>query len=268
MLRVLQPEPRATTTAKSIAPESAIPRAKILLAEDNIVNQQVAVGLLTRRGHEVTAAATGREALDAIDRERFDVVLMDLQMPEMGGFEATAVIRAREQQTGGHLRIVAMTAHAMSGDRERCLAAGMDGYLAKPVDRHQLFAAVEQNGGVPSETAAAPVSRDGVLERLGGDEELLDEVVRLFLEDCPAQLARLKDAVDARDAVRVRSTAHALKGAAGSLAASALYERAKQIEGLAAGGDIDGAIAAWRPLSAEAAALMETLKQWVSVHEE
>jgi CheY-like chemotaxis protein len=117
---------------------------KVLLAEDNVVNQRVALGLLQRRGHDVTVVSTGAEALDALTKAAFDVVLMDVQMPVMGGFEATAAIRRAEVQTGQHLRIVAMTAHAMSGDRERCLAAGMDGYLAKPIDPAVLFAAVEK----------------------------------------------------------------------------------------------------------------------------
>jgi two-component system, sensor histidine kinase and response regulator len=135
-----------------IASTDQIRRMKVLLAEDNVVNQRVAVGLLQRRGHEVTVVSTGVEALEALKTNPFDVVLMDVQMPVMGGFEATAVIRAAEQQTGRHLRIVAMTAHAMTGDRERCLSAGMDGYLAKPIDPPALFAAVEKtvDGGISS----------------------------------------------------------------------------------------------------------------------
>jgi CheY-like chemotaxis protein len=116
----------------------------VLVAEDNIVNQRVAAGLLTRRGHRVTVVASGREALVALQRDAFDLILMDVQMPDMDGFEATAAIRARERETGGHIRIVAMTAHAMTGDRDRCLAAGMDDYLSKPIDQRSLFDAVEQ----------------------------------------------------------------------------------------------------------------------------
>jgi signal transduction histidine kinase/DNA-binding response OmpR family regulator len=120
-------------------------RLRLLLVEDNLVNQRVAAGLLTRRGHHVTLARDGNEALALLDRDRFDVVLMDLQMPVMGGIEATQAIRARERGSGRHARIVAMTAHAMSSDRDRCLAAGMDGYVAKPVEAALLFAAVEQS---------------------------------------------------------------------------------------------------------------------------
>jgi PAS domain S-box-containing protein len=127
-----------------LAPPARV--VNILVAEDNAINQRVAVGLLTKRGHHVTAVGSGREAIDALEREPFDVVLMDIQMPEMGGVEATAQIREREQQHGGHVRIIALTAHAMSGVRERCIAAGMDGYVAKPFDPPQLFAVVEQGG--------------------------------------------------------------------------------------------------------------------------
>jgi two-component system, sensor histidine kinase and response regulator len=132
---------RARTARAAAAP---VRPAHVLVAEDNIVNQRVAAGLLTRRGHRVTVVASGREALVALQRDAFDLILMDVQMPDMDGFEATAAIRARERETGGHIRIVAMTAHAMTGDRDRCLAAGMDGYLSKPIDQRSLFDAVEQ----------------------------------------------------------------------------------------------------------------------------
>jgi PAS domain S-box-containing protein len=125
-----------------VAPASVT--ARVLVAEDNIINQRIAESLLTKRGHTVTVVNTGREALDALARQSFDVVLMDVQMPDMDGFEATAAIRAREQTTGAHVRIVAMTAHAMHGDRERCLAAGMDDYISKPIDQQQLFGLVEE----------------------------------------------------------------------------------------------------------------------------
>jgi len=118
-------------------------RLRILLAEDNVVNQRVAMTLLQKHGHEVTIAVNGREALDALERQPFDVVLMDVQMPELNGLEATAKIRAREAGTQQHVPIIAMTAHTMKGDREMCLNAGMDGYLSKPLDRKRLIEAVE-----------------------------------------------------------------------------------------------------------------------------
>jgi two-component system sensor histidine kinase/response regulator len=121
-------------------------RLKVLVAEDNIVNQRVAVGLLAKRGHEVTVVTNGRHAIDALARDAFDVVLMDVQMPEMDGIAATAEIRRLERGTGAHVRIVAITAHAMSGDSDRCLLVGMDGYLSKPLDPHLLYALVEEEG--------------------------------------------------------------------------------------------------------------------------
>ena len=127
-------------------------RLRVLLAEDNSVNQMLAVRLLERRGYTVTVAVNGRNALAAFEKESFDVILMDIQMPEMDGFEATAAIRAREKSTGGHIPIIAMTAHALVGDQERCLAAGMDGYVSKPIRTHQLFSVIEEFFGKEAET--------------------------------------------------------------------------------------------------------------------
>jgi CheY-like chemotaxis protein len=123
--------------------DAATQSQRILLVEDNIINQRVATAMLTKRGHQVVLAQDGAEALARLEQESFDLVLMDLQMPGMSGLEATAAIRQREQRTGTHVRIVAMTARAMASDREQCLAAGMDGYLSKPIDRALLFEAVE-----------------------------------------------------------------------------------------------------------------------------
>jgi len=149
-ITALLPEPApasAEPVAHPIAAKPAAPQAlfslSVLLAEDNVVNQKLAATLLRKRGHKVEVAANGIEALAAFERQPFDAVLMDVQMPEMGGFEATAEIRARESSKGTHIPIVALTAHAMSGDRERCLAAGMDAYVSKPVNPVELFAALE-----------------------------------------------------------------------------------------------------------------------------
>jgi PAS domain S-box-containing protein len=137
---VQQPAARAAATAVEMTPNT---RRRVLLAEDNVINQRVAMGLLAKRGHDITVVGNGREAIEALDRGEFDVVLMDIQMPEMGGLEATAEIRRREALHGRRTRIVAMTAHAMAGDRRRCLDAGMDGYISKPVDPGLLAELVE-----------------------------------------------------------------------------------------------------------------------------
>src|SRR5439155_2313844 len=135
--------PRRDASPRPVVATSRTP-LHVLLAEDNAVNRKVAVRLLQKRGHTVVAVEDGRQAVRALDRERFDVVLMDVQMPEMDGFEVTAAVRARERFQGGHLPIVALTAHAMKGDRERCLAAGMDAYVSKPIEAEELCATLER----------------------------------------------------------------------------------------------------------------------------
>ena len=260
--RVFEHSGPGTAGQTPVTPVAARP-SNVLLAEDNVVNQRVAAGLLTRRGHTVTVANNGREAVLALLGERFDLVLMDVQMPEMGGLEATAAIRARERETGERVRIVAMTAHAMTGDRERCLAAGMDGYLAKPINPAVLFDVVERDSAGPSNAPAGPVAfnQTELLERLGGDTDLLKDVIRLFLEDGPRRLAAVKAAVDARDAEGIRSTAHALRGAAGTLSAGALAEAAHVVERLGADSRLDAAEAAFRVLAKETASLIDIFRQ-------
>ena len=257
--------PAAKSRVGALAMGAEGRRARILLVEDNVVNQQVAFGLLTRRGHHVTVAQDGREALARLDQETFDLVLMDLQMPVMGGLDATVAIRLRERATGQHVRIVAMTAHAMNSDRERCLSAGMDGYLSKPIDPRMLFAVVEQNGdgGGVQMAVAGPVTfdEDALRHRLSGDDELMTDVVRLFLEDLPVRLAAIKDAVTGRNAEALRAAAHALKGAAGNLSAGGLFEAARVLERVGAESRMDAAEAAWRQLSIEASNVIDVLRR-------
>ena len=141
ILRALGVEEKGSIplTTQFASPDARNPAVlRILLAEDNSVNQRVGSRLLEKRGHRVMVAGNGREALAALDKEQFDLVFMDLQMPEMDGFAATAEIRKREEETGIHQEVIALTAHAMVGDRERCLAAGMDGYLTKPIRTQEL----------------------------------------------------------------------------------------------------------------------------------
>jgi two-component system sensor histidine kinase/response regulator len=249
-----EPELKATTTSEPAAPPVR-PR-RVLLAEDNIVNQRVAVGLLSRRGHHVTVVANGQDAVDAVAREHFDIVLMDLQMPVMGGLEATRIIRERERETASkHLRIVAMTAHAMTGDRDRCFEGGMDGYLSKPTEASTLYAEVEGS----TSTAAAPgVGDTDLIARLHGDSELGAEVVRLFIDECPAALEGIRHAIDRRDAPAVRHAAHSLKGAAATAGAVAIADEAATLETLAADGNIEALNSVWARMATEAAALLKT----------
>jgi len=231
-------------------------RARILLVEDNVVNQRVAMGLLARRGHAVTVASDGYEALEQLERETFDVVLMDLQMPVMGGLEAALAIRERERATGGHVRIIAMTAHAMASDRERCLAAGMDGYLSKPVDPAALFAMVEQRASAveapPAAAGHQTFNEADLLDRLSGDRALMAEVIRLFLEDLPARRAAIDAAVTAGDAIALRAAAHGLRGASATVTATALADAAWALEDMAVKSHFEGAGIAQRRLWTEA----------------
>jgi two-component system, sensor histidine kinase and response regulator len=262
MIRTVDGAARGPAPAKPppkvVAPARLI---NVLVAEDNVVNQRVALGLLSRRGHTVTVVSNGREALDALDRAHYDLVLMDVQMPVMGGFDATAAIRARERRTGGHVRIVAMTAYAMNGDRERCIAAGMDGYLSKPLDARMLFAIAESDapGGAVS---ASAFDRSAILERLNGNEALLGDVIGLFLDDCPARLRAIKAAVEARDGESIRIEAHGLKSAAGNLSALGLFNAAQILERIGVEGRLDAADAAWRLLSVEASQVLDALRHF------
>src|SRR5213595_2949556 len=195
---------------------------RILLAEDNPVNQQVATAMLLKRGHQVDVVSNGREAVDAVTRERYDVVLMDIQMPEMDGFEATAKIRALPQ--GRTLPIIALTAHALSGERERCLERGMSGYLAKPFKAHDLFAAVEGRGIEPADTTAAPspavdlaAFRRSMEE--AGAAEAVDGILETFVATMPQRLDALAAAARSADAELLQRAAHAFKSAAGTIGA-------------------------------------------------
>jgi signal transduction histidine kinase len=216
---------------------------RILLAEDHLINQRLAVSLLEKDGHTVRVAVNGKEALAALEQEDFDVVLMDVQMPEMDGFEATAVIRAREQETGRHQPNNAMTAHAMKGDRERCLAAGMDGYVTKPFRRAALFealAAVSQPAAPANEEKSPPFDLEAALEIVEGNRELLLELVQLFLEESPAQMADLSRAIARRDGAGVSLHAHSLKGPLNSLGAGAASDAAWRLEQMGRSGQLDG----------------------------
>jgi CheY-like chemotaxis protein/HPt (histidine-containing phosphotransfer) domain-containing protein len=212
----------------------------------------------------VTIAGNGQEALAAVSARRFDVVLMDVQMPEMGGFEATAAIRALESEGGvPRLPIIAMTAHAMKGDRERCLAAGMDEYLTKPLDPRHLCALVEEMaaGGDASAPRVAPNTMSvEVLARVGGDRALLAEISRLFVEDAPRHLQMIREALDAGDGESLRRAAHGLKGAAANFDAEGVVSAARMLEEIGRSGEPDTHDAAWNSLTSEMEQLVTILR--------
>ena len=245
------------------------PKLRILVAEDNPVNQRIVISVLEKRGHDVVLAHNGLEAVERARTSNFDVVLMDVQMPEMDGLAAAGAIREMEKTAGGHLPIVALTAHAMKGDRERCLAAGMDGYASKPVRPAALFAAIDE---VLSRTvrkkraeAAAPapalvLDEKDLLDMVAGDASLLLEVTAIFLQEGPAQLAEMKKAIADGDVQTLRRAAHTLKGAADSLCGRRAAAAALEVETFAQQGDLAGASAACLALHVEFDHLHSALK--------
>jgi PAS domain S-box-containing protein len=206
----------------------------VLLAEDNVVNQKLAVLLLQKQGHTVVAAGNGEEALAALAQQPFDLVFMDVQMPVMDGLEATAAIRQREQQSHTHIPIIAMTAHAMQGDRERCLAAGMDDYLSKPMKAGELEAALDRvwqrTPDLDAPQAEAPLDLSTALSAVGGDRALLAHLVGVFLEYYPTAITELRMAVAAGDASQVEKLAHSLKGAISTFEAETSFALANDLE--------------------------------------
>ncbi len=249
-------------------------RVRVLLAEDNPVNQRLAVRLLEKRGHLVTVANNGQEALAALERETFDVVLMDVEMPVMDGFAATAEIRKREQETGRHIPIVAMTAHAMKGDRERCLAAGMDDYVPKPLRVEQLMAVIDRltsgrsEAPAPAQAEAAvgaePAFRmDVALERVGGDEDLLREIAGMFLEESQGLLEQVQQAIAEGDATLLRRAGHTLKGLARNFGAEEAAQAALAVEQIGDEGRMDEAPAAATRLRAEVDRLCQALREFL-----
>ena len=246
---------------------------KILLAEDNPVNQKLAVRLLEKAGHHVVWAGTGLEALASWENagpQGFDVVLMDIQMPEMDGMKATASIRQREKSSGNHIPIIAMTAHAMRGDKERCLDGGMDGYISKPIDPRALFAEIERCVGKGERSAAMAMQssqqtekldRASLLERVEGDQELLTEMIHLFLEDAPRQLAAMQDALQGGEASVLERAAHSLKGAASNLSAHVTVAAALELEKSARNGDMESSKLCLAKLQAAVQQLLPALAE-------
>jgi CheY-like chemotaxis protein len=239
----------------------SVPPRRVLLVEDNEINRRVALGLLRSRGHLVEIAENGQEALNMLAKHEFDVVLMDMQMPVMDGYEATAAIRAHEHEMGGHMPIVAMTAEALKGDRERCLAVGMDDYVAKPISQSEIYRAVERFPAlcspVPSrgpqladktvvqssesvdsmalpETPRAPTTIDWKLARarLPEGTMTMDELVGLVKNETPNLLASIRQSIVSRDSKTLRRSAHTLKSSVSLLGADSLAQLAQILENL------------------------------------
>jgi PAS domain S-box-containing protein len=262
-------KPRPTLVTRHTLRE-ARRKLHILVVEDNPVNQQLAARLLEKQGHQVALAGNGREALAKLknpgplegrpgdSHAGFDLVLMDVQMPEMDGLEATAAIRKQEEASGKHLPIVAMTAHALKGDRERCMAAGMDSYVAKPIHPEQLFNAIEDLIPTSVDPSAFRAMRNNslwsaenaeVLARVDGDTDLLSEMAELFLQNYPKLLGEIQRAIEQRDAAALERAAHALKGSVSNFAAREAFQNATDLEDMASQGDLTRARSACEDLT-------------------
>jgi two-component system, sensor histidine kinase and response regulator len=243
-----QAGPKPMITPYSLKDDSDPKKSlRILLAEDNPINQKLAVRMLEKRGHHVAVAPNGRQALAALKEGSYNLVLMDVQMPEMDGLEATMLLRKQEELTGHHQAVVAMTALVMKGDRERCMAAGMDGYLSKPIRPQELDEVLDRYLSMGREDLPVIESRDlpdasvcaeELLERIDGDRVFLAELLELFRADYPEQIRAARGAIANSDAATLQEVGHALKGALGNLAAPAASRIASDLESMGKTGDM------------------------------
>ena len=245
--------PPARIVTRHTVAEDKRRKVRILVAEDNPTNQIVALRMLEKLGYRADAVANGLEVIKALETVPYDLVLMDVQMPEMDGLEATRRIRDARSPVPNHdVPIVAMTAHAMTGDREKCMEAGMDGYVSKPVNPKELAEAIEMQltavdgSKLVRAPDRGPAGRDvfdraALLDRVGGDEEFLEEVLNVFLADIPGQVAALREGLEKSDTDMVRRRAHSIKGAAANVGALRLQKAAREIEEAAEAGDMSKA---------------------------
>jgi len=245
-------------------------RLNILLAEDNMVNQKLAITLLQGRGHNVVLANNGREAVNIMEKEEFDLVLMDVQMPEMDGLEATGIIRQKEKEKNSpRIPIVAMTARAMKGDKEKCIEAGMTEYVSKPINAKELFEVIEKvtekNGDhkriiINGSDKNGPASEDifdlsRAMAIVGENKELLKEISDMFFKSLPDNMAKIKESIAEGDAYKLERAAHSLKGSVGNLGAKRSFEAAYSLEKMGRDKKMDGSGAAFKDLEKELASL-------------
>jgi PAS domain S-box-containing protein len=240
---------------------------RILLAEDNKVNQQLALRLLEKRGHTVKVVSDGSEALAQLKKSPFDLVLMDVQMPGVDDPQATSAIRQDEKSKGIHIPIIAMTAHAMEGDRERCLAAGMDDYISKPIQGNELIAMAEKMGSLgslrqpkaASREQAMVFNREAALERHQGDADLLADLAQVFLKDFPSQLSEIRESIEHEDLERLQRAAHSFEGSVGNFVARRAFNTALELEQKAPDGGLEGCRRLCSALEAEMESLVPEL---------
>jgi CheY-like chemotaxis protein len=221
---------------------------RILVAEDNRINQRLAVGILEKYGHTIELASNGKEALAAFERSPFDLILMDVQMPDLNGFEATRAIRAKDRINGKHTPIIAATAYALEGDRERCLAAGMDAYISKPIKPDELFRAIDDvitsgpnTKQIQGDATTESPELASLMDFTAGDRELTQKLIEIFLEDCPPLLGAICKAVESHDAAALGRAAHTMKGALGYFGASSASAAALRLQEMGANNDFAAA---------------------------
>src|SRR5262249_24378185 len=245
---------RQTLVTRHSLAEAKAALGRILLAEDNEINRQVAVSLLEKKGYRVDTVSNGLEALEALKWTKYAAVLMDCQMPQMDGFEATQAIRENERVSGQHIPIIALTANAMQGDRERCLAVGMDAYVSKPIRGKEVFDAIDRLAPFTARVAArtsedkksdgrnaAALDHETALARLGGDLILFRRLARLFLDSAPGLMCEIREAVSLADSRTVERASHKLKGSAGYLCAESVWQAAMRLETLGRDEDLSNA---------------------------
>jgi two-component system sensor histidine kinase/response regulator len=274
------PAPPRLVTRHTLAEHAE--RRRILVVEDNSVNQKLAVRMLEKLGYRPEIVENGQEALAALEVGAYDAVLMDCQMPVMDGFEATAAIRRNEaagkRYAGiGHLPVIAVTANAMQGDRERCLAAGMDAYLAKPIkledvrttlSRWVVFSSRDVGDPGTARLASSVSERQGIfdpaqmLNNIGGDQELLNQLIELFLERHTDIMTNIRQALSQSDAITVERTAHTLKGTAANLCAPEVAMAAGQLEAVGRLGTLHEAPTVYAHLEMEMIRLIHALEAY------
>ncbi len=250
--------------------------SRILLAEDNVVNQKVAMRLLNKMGYRADSVVDGKEALKSLAEIPYDLVLMDIQMPEMDGYEATSLIRSENSNVKNHdIPIIAMTANAMKGDREKCLAAGMDDYISKPINPEELAATLGKwlsGNGLPLKDFKKIkggnyynyiFNRATLLDRVGGDEEFLIELVKLFLQEAPKLLVSIKSAIENDDRILLHRSAHTLKGSSANISAKELQKISMELEKLSKEGDM----ASIKKLFTETKKVFNRFKQYMESKE-
>jgi signal transduction histidine kinase/DNA-binding response OmpR family regulator len=255
------------TGAAAEAPDATTPaagrRLRVLLAEDNPVNQKLATHLLAKQGHSVTVADNGRLALAAMERHTYDLVLMDMQMPEMDGLDAAAVIRAGEKGTGRHVPIIALTAHVMMEDRERCFEAGMDAYLPKPLRAKELYETIARLMPPDPPPGKRVMDASAILVSVGRDAGLRAQLAEVFLEECPQLMEQVKSAMARRDSKALQRAAHTLKGSTYVFYARAASEAAQKLETMGRTGDWNGIDDAFETLRQEVERLESALSALV-----